>query len=81
MLITTVRRERPQIRLGRVTETDSGLMWVMTFLDRKHKLMQTVILPKGHPAEAMETVWDELHEKWAQQLKETEWKACLEDFK
>lgn len=75
-----IDKRKPYIKLMRVGETDSKRTWIFTFIDPIHKFMQSIIMAKDCPGEAMEASWEDLHTKWAEQIREVEWKAGVADF-
>lgn len=74
-------KTKPLIKLARVQSSDSGMTWIMTFIDEVHRFMQTVIVPKFAPAEAVEHMYEELYVRWNEQIKESEWKVGMVDFR
>lgn len=59
---------KPFMKLVRVGETDSKRTWIFTFCDPVHKLMQSVIISKELPWQAMEESWGRLYMKWSEYL-------------
>lgn len=80
MIFSFQKGTQPVIRLMRVGETNTGRTWIFTFCDPVHKLMQSVIVAKDCPAEAVEASYEKLYEKWKENIREMEWKAGVADF-
>jgi hypothetical protein len=66
-------REGPelQVRLKRIDQTDK--CWLFTFWDWQNRFEQKMMVPKTYDGEAMEAIWDDLHQRWREKAFEKEW--------
>lgn len=76
-MIAILKNTKPIIRLGKVGETDSKRTWIFTFIEPRHKFIQSVIVMKDiqDVAYKMEEAYEKIYVSWQEKIREQQWKT------
>lgn len=61
------------MKLAKAQRTDSGRVWILTFVEPRYRFMQTIMFPMWAEAGMVEALVEKMWEDWTESARERDW--------